>query len=140
MIRGYEVGDAGRVEVQEAQVKEGECFAKCFDEVSGYSLVDDGTGEVLAVFSYQVDEDEIAWCYALIGKKSGRKMLHIVRFLRCEIEEQMKRLGVKKVCMTVKKGFLAAERLARLLGFAEGALCPSFYDGMDYQIFERSKI
>lgn len=143
MIRAYCAGDAKRVLVQEVQAAEAAEFAWCFDEMAGYSLVDDKTGEVLGVFSYQVEVNEgerKALCYALFSKNSGRKMLEAVRFLQKEIGVKMKELGVDCVMMTVKKGFEPGVRLALALGFKVKGVCPAFYKGVDYQIFERSRI
>lgn len=143
MIRVYLAGDAKRVLVQEVQAREAAEFAWCFDKMSGYSLVDEKTGEVLGVFSYQVELNQgkrEAWCYALFSKHSGRKMLEAVRFLQKEIGIKMKDLGIDSVLMTVKKGFVPGVRLALALGFKANGVCPAFYEGVDYQIFERSKI
>ncbi len=135
MIRQYEVGDALKICVQQAQRDEAVVGAKLFDDVGAYSLVN-SCGEILAVFGYEADEGEI-YCYALISEYVGRKLLEAVRFLHTEIPLKAKQMGRKRVLMTVRKGFSQAERFACLLGFKKGEVLPLFFNGNDYQVFER---
>lgn len=136
MIRRYKKGDALNVLVQEAQKEEFNEAVQAFDEVGAYSLVGDD-GEVLAVFGYALDEGNVADCYALISFNAGRYLLQAIRFLKAEIFKQAMRLKLSKLRMTVRTGFAAGVRFARLLGFDFTHNLPRFYNEIDYQLFER---
>jgi hypothetical protein len=133
------MNDARRVKVQKIQRKEAKKFALFFNDIRAYSVVDDNK-EIRAVFGYKIGHHQTAECFALRGENMGKFMPEFVRFLLKEIPKQMKINRVWRVTMSVKKGFDAGVRLARILGFCFVADLPRFYDGEDYQLFERVNI
>lgn len=135
MIREYQTGDAAKVKAQAAQAAE---VSQCggFEEITGFSLVD---GEdVLAVFGFRADTvaREID-CFALVGQNAGRKLCEMVRFVRKKMPEVMEEQQAKAAVITVKVGFKAGERMAEMLGFSPVVKLAAFYNGEDYQLFER---
>lgn len=136
MIREYRNGDALKVLVQKAQEDEFVEAVAGFDQVGAYTLVD-SADNVLAVFGYAVDGNEVADGYALISRLAGRRLLEPVRFGRGEIPRLMRRLRLARFRITVKTGFAAGVRFARLLGFEAAEILPRFYKENDYQLFER---
>ncbi len=138
MIRGYKNGDALKVKVQDAQKKEAEVFASFFDTIQAYSLIGENN-EILAVCGFVINENHEGECFALFGKNARKKMLELVRFLQKEIPKMMKKYQLNKAVMTVQKGFVAGERLARLLGFCAQGVLPKFFFNNDYQFYERKE-
>ena len=135
MIRGYQKGDGQLVLVQAEQNKEA-IFAEEFDRLYAYTLAD--KEGVYAVFGWRFGEEkETAECFALVSKTIGNRLIEIVKFLRQQIPFLMKKYQVKRVIMTVKKNFIAGERLARLIGFSYASDLPRFFLDEDYQLFER---
>lgn len=101
-------------------------------------------GRVLAVFGFRIEGGDIttgreAECFALVGIDAGRKLIEAVRYFRRYIPRQAARLGVRRVTMTVRRGFAAGARLAVMLGFSPGGILEKFFNGEDYQIFERAE-
>lgn len=137
MITAYQSGDAFKVEVQDEQKEEAEKFASFFDGIKAYSLIDND-GNIIAVCGYIINENKEGECFALLGKKCGRKMIEFVRFGQKEIPRVMRLYGLKRGLMTVRKGFLAGERLAHLFGFYAVGLLENFYLNNDYQLYERN--
>lgn len=145
MIRKYRAGDALLVLPQEKQKLEARYCANEFERLIAFSLVDDDTDTVLAVFGFEVfDEDDdpsyplkTAQCYALIGKDCGRKLYQFIRFLKVHIPLQAQIYHVGRVLMTVRSDFPQAIRLAHLLGFSFAENLKDFFAHFDYQLFER---
>lgn len=101
-------------------------------------------GRVLAVFGFRIEGGDIttgreAECFALVGIDAGRKLIEAVRYFRRYIPRQAVRLGVRRVTMTVRRGFAAGARLAGMLGFSPAGILENFFNGEDYQIFERAE-
>lgn len=101
-------------------------------------------GRVLAVFGFRIEGGGIttgreAECFALVGIDAGRKLIEAVRYFRRYIPRQAVRLGVRRVTMTVRRGFAAGARLAGMLGFSPAGILENFFNGEDYQIFERAE-
>lgn len=101
-------------------------------------------GRVLAVFGFRIEGGDIttgreAECFALVGIDAGRKLIEAVRYFRRYIPRQASRLGVRRVTMTVRRGFAAGARLAGMLGFSPAGILENFFNGEDYQIFERAE-
>lgn len=101
-------------------------------------------GRVLAVFGFRIEGGDIttgreAECFALVGIDAGRKLIEAVRYFRRYIPRQASRLGVRRVTMTVRRGFAAGARLAGMLGFSPAGILEKFFNGEDYQIFERAE-
>ena len=101
-------------------------------------------GRVLAVFGFRIEGGDIttgreAECFALVGIDAGRKLIEAVRYFRRYIPRQAVRLGVRRVTMTVRRGFAAGARLACMLGFSPAGILEKFFNGEDYQIFERAE-
>lgn len=101
-------------------------------------------GRVLAVFGFRIEGGDIttgreAECFALVGIDAGRKLIEAVRYFRRYIPRQAARLGVRRVTMTVRRGFAAGARLAGMLGFSPAGILEKFFNGEDYQIFERAE-
>lgn len=101
-------------------------------------------GRVLAVFGFRIEGGDIttgreAECFALVGIDAGRKLIEAVRYFRRYIPRQAARLGVRRVTMTVRRGFAAGARLAGMLGFSPAGILENFFNGEDYQIFERAE-
>lgn len=136
MMREYRNGDGLKVAVQKMQADEAVEGAAYFDHVGKYSLVKDD-GEILAVFGYAGEAGRIADCYALVSQEAGRHLLEAVRFLQKEIPAVLQRCGFSGVRMTVRVGFDAGGRFAKMLGFEPAGMLPDFYNGNDYQLFER---
>jgi len=134
MIRAYQSGDAHKVLVQKAQIQES-IYADNFENIYAYTLCDDTA--VYAVFGWRMAAPYSAECFALIGQNCRTKLLELVRFLIREIPIIMRQCYICRVTFTVKKNFLAGERLAKLLGFSFVALLPRFFLNDDYQLFER---
>lgn len=102
------------------------------------------SGRVLAVFGFRIEGGDIttgreAECFALVGIDAGRKLIEAVRYFRRYIPRQAARLGVRRVTMTVRRGFAAGARLAGMLGFSPAGILEKFFNGEDYQIFERAE-
>lgn len=105
---------------------------------------DGNGGRVLAVFGFRIEGGGIttgreAECFALVGIDAGRKLIEAVRYFRRYIPRQAVRLGVRRVTMTVRRGFAAGARLAGMLGFSPAGILENFFNGEDYQIFERAE-
>lgn len=105
---------------------------------------DGNGGRVLAVFGFRIEGGDIttgreAECFALVGIDAGRKLIEVVRYFRRYIPRQAVRLGVRRVTMTVRRGFAAGARLAGMLGFSPAGILENFFNGEDYQIFERAE-
>lgn len=105
---------------------------------------DGNGGRVLAVFGFRIEGGDIttgreAECFALVGIDAGRKLIEAVRYFRRYIPRQAVRLGVRRVTMTVRRGFAAGARLAGMLGFSPAGILENFFNGEDYQIFERAE-
>lgn len=101
-------------------------------------------GRVLAVFGFRIEGGDIttgreAECFALVGIDAGRKLIEAVRYFRRYIPRQAVRLRVRRVTMTVRRGFAAGARLAGMLGFSPAGILENFFNGEDYQIFERAE-
>ncbi len=94
-------------------------------------------GDVLAVFGYVGQAGDAADCYALIAGDVGGRLIEAVRFLRREIPKVAARSGFASVRMTVRADFAAGKRFARMLGFLPVEILPDFFNGYDYQLFER---
>lgn len=140
MIRDYQSGDAKKILLQAQQAVEAQTFADGFERVRAYTLIDDD-GEVLAVCGFEVffdNNEKTAQCYALIGQNIGGKLLTLVRFLKKEIAHEAARLKIKQVVMTVRDDFGQAKRLALMLGFVPVRVMEDFFDGKNYQLYERS--
>ena len=136
MMRKYLKGDAQKVIVQKEQVDEAKVFAACFDEINAYTFADENN-KIYAVFGWWQRNDICGECFALLGQDCGKKLLHIIRFFKREIPDVMQRYHLQYAFMTVKKNFIPAKRLAKLLGFSLAADLPLFFNGSDYQLFER---
>lgn len=139
MIAVYQTGDAECILPQAMQVEEAADFASCFDEIEAYSLIDENSGMVTAVFGYRVCDDK-AECFALLGDNVCYQLREMLVFLKKLIPEKMAELGLKCVYATIKKGFAAGVKFAEMLGFHWTADLPNFYLGCDYQLFERREI
>lgn len=105
---------------------------------------DGNGGRVLAVFGFRIEGGDIttgreAECFALVGIDAGRKLIEAVRYFRRYIPRQAVWLGVRRVTMTVRRGFAAGARLAGMLGFSPAGILENFFNGEDYQIFERAE-
>lgn len=163
MIRKYRAGDAFKVRVQPEQQAEAAAWAAEFEHIPAFALVEKGNcgaaaggdktagrqrggsgGRVLAVFGFRIEGGDIttgreAECFALVGIDAGRKLIEAVRYFRRYIPRQAVRLGVRRVTMTVRRGFAAGARLAGMLGFSPAGILEKFFNGEDYQIFERAE-
>lgn len=167
MIRKYRAGDAFKVRVQPEQQAEAVTWAAEFERIPAFALVEKGNdgsaageesgnmgvaeydasgngGRVLAVFGFRIEGGGIttgreAECFALVGIDAGRKLIEAVRYFRRYIPRQAVRLGVRRVTMTVRRGFAAGARLAGMLGFSPAGILENFFNGEDYQIFERAE-
>ena len=139
MIRRYVDGDVFFIDVQEQQRHEFDMAVKSFDQVGKFSLINGESGEVLAVFGYDINHRFVAECFALLSKNIGRKILQLVRFLKKCIPIIMKENNINCAIMTVKCDFIQAKKMARMLEFTAGDILPQFFCGFDYQVFERRK-
>ena len=137
MIYQYQTGDAKLILPQAAQKDEAADYADAFEEIEAYSLKDETNAEVLAVFGFLLTDDEEAACFAIVSRNIGIRLREMIVFLRQMIPHKMAELRLKSAVMTVRQGFVAGARLARLLGFRAVAQIPDFYLGYDYQLFER---
>lgn len=138
MIRKYITNDMNLVDVQKEQIHELKNGIDFFNYIEAYTLVEEG--EILGVFGFDKISDETVQCFALLGKNSGKKIIELVRFLKKEIYEKMKKLKIKKVFMTVKNDFYQAHRMAEILEFRVVKKLPLFFDGYDYCLYERSLV
>lgn len=137
MITNYQKGDAALVLPQPMQVEEAAEFAAFFDTIEAYSLIDDKTGAVEAVFGFRVNDKTTAEGFALLSVISIRLLKQLVQFLKIFIQQKMMQTGVKILRATVKKNFRGGDKFLQLLGFDYAAELPNFYAGEDYQLFER---
>lgn len=135
MIRKYISGDVFRIKVQEEQKDEVYQAYVGFEKIEAFTLLDGD--EVLAVFGFLIDEKNEAECFALISSDIKKKLGELICFLRNKIPLVMKERGVIRAFMTVKSNFYQAKRMAVLLGFKAVEKLPSFFNGIDYEIFER---
>ncbi len=135
MIRKYISGDVFKIRVQEEQREEIYHAYEGFESIEAFTLVDDKN--VFAVFGFRLNCDNEAECFALISSDIGRKLCEMVRFLLKEIPFLMREKGVFRSFMTVKSSFYQARRMAILLGFKAVGKIPSFFNGNDYEIYER---
>ena len=138
MIRKYISNDVKFVEVQKEQIHELKNGIDFFNYIDAYTLVDGD--KILGVLGFNKISDETAQCFALLGKNSGKKFIELIRFLKKEIYEKMKKLKIKKVFMTVKNDFYQAHRMAEILEFRVVEKLPLFFDGYDYCLYERSLV
>lgn len=136
MMRVYQTGDVLKVKAQQAQIDEVFEAVKYFDEVGAYSLIDEDEN-VLAVFGFAVTGDGAADCYALVSQRVGKYLIEAIRFFNLMFPKLMKKFSLDVVYMTVKSQFRSGERFAGLLGFKKVSDLPQFYNGNDYQLFER---
>lgn len=145
MIRKYIRGDALKVDVQPEQKKEAIDGAAEFDRIEAVSLVGENNGRecVLAVFGFQVQitgKEKEAECFSLISGNIGSyRLLEAVKYLRRRISITAEEYDISRVYMTVRCGFAAGRRLAEILGFKPGIILPLYFNGNNYQIFERIK-
>jgi len=137
MIMKYQEGDAALVLPQPMQIDEAADFADFFDTIEALSLVDETTGAVLAVWGFQKADENSAEAFALIGDLSMRWLKQLLCFLKSFIPQKMAELEVKVLSVTVKKNFKQGLKFVRLLGFDETETLENFYNGEDYQLFER---
>ena len=135
MIRKYISGDVFKIRVQEEQKEEIYQAYVGFESIEAFTLFDDEN--VFAVFGFRLNYDNEAECFALISSDIGRRLCEMVRFLLKEIPFLMKERGVFRAFMTVKSSFYQARRMAVLLGFKAVEKLPSFFNGNDYEIYER---
>lgn len=108
-----------------------------FENIEALSLTDDGDDIVLAVFGYQMIEDNEAECFALLGKNCGYKLLEVVRYFKRFIPMMMEKRKCRRVMMTVRCDFGEGRRFAEMLSFKAVEILPSFFMGRDYQVYER---
>ena len=137
MISDSRAGDAKLVLPQAMQADEAADYADAFDDIEAYSLMDEKSGDVLAVFGYQLINEDEAACFAIVSQHIGMKLREMIVFAQRLIEKKMDELHLQSVVMTVRHGFEAGDKLARRLGFRAVAWLPDFYLGYDYQLFER---
>lgn len=93
---------------------------------------DGNGGRVLAVFGFRIEGGDIttgreAECFALVGIDAGRKLIEAVRYFRRYIPRQAVRLGVRRVTMTVRRGFAAGARAGRHAGIFPGRDIGKFF-------------
>ncbi len=141
MIREYRAGDLFKIKVQPAQEDEALAVKESdFLKLKAYTLSEGKGGGVLAAFGFREAADgRTAECFALIGRNARAKLFEAVRFWQREIASVMAARGIRRVTMTVRSSFAAGERLARLLGFYPAERLENFFNGNDYQLFERIK-
>ena len=137
MITKYQKGDAALIYPQPMQEKEALEFATFFDTIEAYSLIDETSGAVAAVFGFRLDDNSIAEGFALLSQISIRYLRELVQFLKNFIPQKMEEIGVKSLLVTVKKNFTAGKKFVSFLGFEHTAELPNFYGEDDYQLFER---
>lgn len=137
MITKYQTGDAALVLPQPMQADEAKEFADFFDTIEAYSLIDEKTGAVAAVFGFRLCDEMSAEGFALLSAISIRLLKQLVQFLKIFIRQKMIETNVKILRATVKKNFAGGYKFLYLLGFKHVAVLPDFYDGEDYQLFER---
>lgn len=141
---GSAAGDAfGNMGAVAGDAFENMCAAAGGGKTAGRQRGGSG-GRVLAVFGFRIEGGDIttgreAECFALVGIDAGRKLIEAVRYFRRYIPRQAARLGVRRVTMTVRRGFAAGARLAGMLGFSPAGILEKFFNGEDYQIFERAE-
>lgn len=135
MIRKYISGDVFRIKVQKEQADEVHQAYVGFEQIEAYTLCDDEI--IFAVFGFRLVDENRAECFALISGDIGMKLREMICFLLKEIPLNMKKMGVFRAFMTVKSDFYQAKRMARLLGFKAVKKLPSFFNGIDYEIYER---
>lgn len=141
---GAAAGDAfGNMGAVAGDAFENMCAAAGGGKTAGRQRGGSG-GRVLAVFGFRIEGGDIttgreAECFALVGIDAGRKLIEAVRYFRRYIPRQAARLGVRRVTMTVRRGFAAGARLAGMLGFSPAGILENFFNGEDYQIFERAE-
>lgn len=140
MIVKYQKGDAALVLPQPMQEKEALEFATFFDTIEGYSLIDEKSGAVAAVFGFRLNDQSTAEGFALLSQISIRYLRELVQFLKNFIPQKMAKIGIESLLVTVKKNFKAGEKFVSLLGFNYAAELPNFYGEDDYQLFERRVI
>ena len=135
MIRRYKKGDARKVDVQEGQMHEVKVGIEFFDYIKAYTLIDNG--KILGVLGFDVISNDEVQCFALLGKECGKKIVELIKFLKMKIPQEMNKLKLRRAIFTVKDDFLQAHRMARMLGFRVVKKLPLFFDGCDYQLYER---
>lgn len=145
MIRKYILGDALKIEVQPEQLAEAAVGATEFDRIEAFSLVDISKGQecVRAVFGFQeqiVGDKKEAECFSLISGGIGSiRLREAIKYLKRRISETVAERKISRVYMTVRCSFTAGRRMAEMLGFEEGCVLPFYFNGDDYQIFERKE-
>lgn len=137
MIVKYQKGDAALIYPQPMQEKEAMEFATFFDTIEAYSLIDEKSGAVAAVFGFRLNDKSTAEGFALLSQISTRYLRELVQFLKIFIPQKMVEAGVKSLMVTVKKNFAAGRKFVSFLGFDYAAELPNFYQNDDYQLFER---
>ena len=135
MIRKYISGDVLNIKVQEEQKDEVYQAYVGFESIEAFTLFDGDV--VLAVFGFRISDNNEAECFALISSDIGRKLGEMIRFLMKKIPLLMRDRGVLRSFMTVKSSFYQARKMAVLLGFEAVEKLPSFFNGNDYEIYER---
>ena len=135
MIRKYMKGDAKKVDVQEEQLHEIKAGIDFFDFISAYTLVDND--KILGVWGFDFISKNEVQCFALLGKECGKKIVELIKFLKMRIPLEMNKLKLQRAIFTVKDDFLQAHRMAKMLGFRVVKKLPLFFDGCDYQLYER---
>ena len=135
MIRKYISGDVFKIKVQKEQEDEVYQAHLGFEKIEAFTLLDND--EILAVFGFRIIDNNDAECFALISSDIGRKLGEMIRFLVKKIPFLMHERGVLRSFMTVKSNFNQAHRMAILLGFKAVEKLPSFFNGNDYEIYER---
>lgn len=136
MIRKYLKGDVLRVLVQQEQALETLEAYTGFEKITAFTILDDNN-EVLGVFGFDLYQKYEARCYAFIGKNIGFRLKELICFLRKYIPYKMKKNKILRAELTVKSGFRAGDKMARMLGFRAVENLPSFFNLFDYVRYER---
>lgn len=93
--------------------------------------------EIMAIVWYEEIWKGRFFLYSLISAVAGKKMLKVVRWIKCIIDVISARKKAYRLEFTVVKGFEQGVRMAKILGFeCEGCL-RKLYNGMDFYLFAR---
>lgn len=132
IIRGFNYGDIKKIALQKEQ-KEEFVYGKAFP----FNFTAEHNGEIMAVFAYQEIEPRKYMLGAFISRNAGKCMIALVRGLKKKIEKEAKQNNALVLYFSVLSGFKQAERLAVLLGFSFKEELPDYFNGKDYELYER---
>lgn len=132
-IRRFEKKDLCGFEIQDAQRHEFD--PTLLERENVFTLYSDNG--VWCIFGYsQLYPGRVA-AFSFINRNCGKVMTGLVKKLKKIIEKGMEKTNNARIEISVLDGFLAGQRMARLLGFEYEGLMRRYFKGRNYKLYAR---